>query len=107
MNSLLDRVGRSLVLVDSETNEFEMALVQAERTRTRQYARILHAQKHKKPPKPIAPVETKKPLKGEQRQWKWLGEDILSKKLVQGEWYSAREIRDAGFKIPKIGEEQK
>ena len=102
--SLQARVGRR-----TETmGELELLVDQRDRGEARMRARIRHAAKHRTPAKPLAPVEeTDSKIavdfgRRQARLWIWRGEAIPSKGLVAGEPYRGDEIRNAGFKLPKL-----
>lgn len=98
-SSLLERVGK----------QFEMTLDwlemdRSERGQARRVAAIRYGMKHKKQQKPLAPVEetTEKHYGDKARLWKWNGEEIASKGLLPGDLYASDQIREAGFRLPKL-----
>ena len=95
--SLLERVGK----------QFEMTLDwlemdRQERGQARRLAVIRYGMKHKKQQKPTAPVRDKPKMKGYERQWIWEGKSMESKGMIHGQGYSGTEIRNQGFKLPKL-----
>jgi len=98
--SLFAKLGRPEGLTFPDP--FAMLCEQVDRQEARLQKAIEHAMKHKKPPKPIAPVTPYSKRKGEDREWEWIGESIESKNLLKGAAYSQTYIRKMGFKLPKL-----
>lgn len=99
--SLLARLGRP---TEPLGDTLWIQIDQQERGEARMRARIRYGEKHKTPKKPLAPVEQtneKHPGDGA-RLWKWIGEEIASKGLLPGDLYASDQIREAGFKTPKL-----
>jgi hypothetical protein len=107
-SSLLERLP-SLVVLSDDSEPWQMAMEQQARGQARLENAIRHHRK--KPPKPLAPIEFshmgQKPDGKFERLWVWLGENIPSKGLVKTSYYTAKEIRDAGFKLPPIKKKEK
>lgn len=100
-SSLLKRASRSAEPISL----LEVQADQGYRSRARIAARISHAAKHKAKVKPLAPVEEtdyKLPETNE-RLWKWTGEQRPAKLIPLGWFYTSVELRNAGFKLPKLG----
>ena len=100
-SSLLQRLERPM---EPAGDTLWYAMEQEARRDARMQARIRHQQKHKTPKKPKAPVEQtneKHPGDGA-RLWKWVGVEIASKGLLLGDLYASDQIREAGFKLPKL-----
>lgn len=104
-SSLLERLGRP---TEPGGDTLWIQIDQQQRGEARAQARMRYQQKHKAPKKPEAPVE---PLpskaKGQEREWWWRGETIMSKGLVQGDRYFTNQIRAAGFKLPRLEKKPK
>ncbi len=103
-DSLLDRTGQPAQVW---RDPFAMQMEQIDRAEQRRLKAIWHASRHRKPPKPEAPVTPSKKEKGRPRYWLWVGEDIPSKALYGNTLYLPEAIRQAGFKLPKIGGKSK
>lgn len=106
-SSLLNRVDAPLTILDDRSIIADMEKEQQRRNKARLIGRIRYAQKHKKPGKPLAPVEdTGFAVKFgfRRRAWKWVGETILTEGLFTGYCYSTTELRAKGYKLPKLKE---
>jgi hypothetical protein len=102
-SSLLRRLGRMDVEVFA--NPFTMQLEQMERGEARRLKAIWHATRRGAHRKPEAPVETTGfgiHQEKKTRLWIWTGEEIPSKGMYKGILYSGKEIRKAGYKLPKL-----
>ena len=98
--SLLQRVGRPT----EPPGAFELSIEQSNRTEARKEARIRYARKHKAKVKPMAPVEETnvKDMSTKERWWRWIGENITSQGIETLSYYTGKQIRKAGFKLPRL-----
>ena len=110
--SLLQRLGKE----PDPPEALRIALDQAERSETRRLARIRYGAKHKAKVKPLAPVEERgiTIINGEKkRMWAWVGEKLPAKLTsilmpnASEVIYSSEELREAGFKLPKLKRKSK
>lgn len=102
--SLLDRTGTPEIVW---RDPFAMALEQRDRAEQRLAKAIWYAQRHKKPAKPLAPVTALPKLKGQDRLWQWTGEALPSKGMIEHGYYTAEQLRAAGFKLPPLPKKEK
>lgn len=96
-SSLLERTGHKFEM----TSDW-LEMDRQERSMVRKASAIKYAMKHKKPAKPIAPVEQMNgvlDMETRSRLWRWVGENNGLKK---DGLYTAVEIRRYGFKLPKL-----
>jgi hypothetical protein len=100
-SSLLDRTGRPL---EPWSNPFTMQCEQIERGQARRLRAIWYAERHRKAQKPEAPAQPIPKAKGYDIMWQWDGESIPSKGLEKDKLYTAAQLREAGFKLPKLAQ---
>ena len=103
-SSLFRRLGRSEAPPEED---FWIELEQEDRSSARELSRIAYFSRHKKPPKPLAPVEQVDKKTEGVRVWRWTGETIVSKGLIQGELYWGTFLREMGFKLPPLKKKEK